>query len=218
MSMPPLPPQGPNSAENAPRRELSLLDATCLMVGIIVGSAIYRASPLIASNATLAACDWLTKIAPKAIPAAAEQPAFFSWVASLALVGIWVCGGLIALCGAFCYAELTSTYPESGGTYVFLTKAFGKPAGFAFAWCEFWIIRPANVGAILFVFASYASEVIAWQSPYASAGLALGALLALAGLNACGIQIGKWTQNSLTIASIKRSNKKLSFQATHKNI
>src|SRR5204862_932773 len=85
-----------------------------------------------------------------------------------AVIGVWLAGGLIALVGALCYAELATAYPRAGGTYIYLSEAFGRHAGFAFAWAEFWIVRPGNVGAIAFVMASYGQEVVAPRAEQAN--------------------------------------------------
>ena len=88
----------PNDSQAGPRRQLTLLDSTSIIVGIIIGSTIYESSPLIASSVPNA---W--------------------W-----LMGVWVLGGLLAFCGALCYAELATAYPQDGGDYVYLTRAGAK--------------------------------------------------------------------------------------------
>ena len=117
------------------------------------------------------------------------------------MAGVWLSGALIALVGALCYAELATAYPRAGGTYVFLTEAFGRHVGFAFAWVEFWIVRPGNVGAIAFVLATYAREILAPQAKsdlVLEVGLAVAAIVLLTLVNAAGLRMGKWTQNLLT--------------------
>jgi len=89
-----------------PKRELSLFDSTCIIVGIIVGAGIYETAP------TVAGC----------------------MAASPYILGIWVAGGLLALTGALCYAELATAYPHQGGDYVYLNRAYGRGAGFLFGW------------------------------------------------------------------------------------
>ena len=54
-------------------------------------------------------------------------------VGSAALVfAAWIVGGLIVLCGAFCFAELGAAMPEAGGRYVYLTRGLGPLWGFLF--------------------------------------------------------------------------------------
>jgi APA family basic amino acid/polyamine antiporter len=200
--------------EAAPRHQLSLLDSTCIIVGIIIGASIYHSSPDIASAAS-----------PAAVKLVSQWRDFFQLdalspegrvaVSQLAIVGVWLLGGALALIGALCYAELATAWPDAGGSYFFISKAFGKTLGFAFAWCECWIIRPGNVGAIAFVFAAYAMKLImpdksldadqaAVDVGYSvgPALLAAGAIAVLTMTNLLGLQIGKWTQNILTILKV----------------
>lgn len=174
-------PQGSQNAGQspAPRRQLTLLDSTCIIVGIIIGATIYESAPLIAASV--------------------DGPE--------SLLGVWVLGGLLALVGALCYAELTTAYPEDGGDYVYLTRAFGRPMGFLFAWTELWIIRPANIGAMAFVFAKYFSLMAppGWkwpERPAVLAALAASSVLAVTVLNLLGVKAGKWTQNLLTAVKV----------------
>ncbi len=152
---------------------LGLWDVVSIMIGIVVGVGIYETPPLVLRNV------------------AGPWQAMAVWVA---------CGGL-SLIGAFCYAELASTYPRSGGDYVYLTRAFGPWLGFLFAWFQLAAIRAANIAMMAFVFADYAASL--WPVPFAWQWLwAAGAVLVLAVLNLLGIVFGKETQNVLTLAKV----------------
>ena len=107
-----------------PKQQLTFLDATSIIVGIVIGAGIYETTPLIASSVSN----------------------------SFWLIILWCLGGLLSLIGALCFAELTTLYPKEGGDYVFLTEAYGKRMGFLFAWAGFWMIKPANIAAIAFSF------------------------------------------------------------------
>lgn len=157
----------------APRRQLTLFDSTSIIIGIIIGSGMYRTAPLIAQNVSSGA----------------------------ALLGVWLMGGAFALLGSLCYAELATALPEEGGDYRFLTRAYGRPVGFLFAWCEFWMVRPGSVGSLAFIFADYANQVVplGTQTPVLYAA---GAVVLLSGLNVLGVVTGKWTQNVLTLAKL----------------
>jgi amino acid transporter len=65
-----------------------------------------------------------------------------------ALLGLWVVGGLIALCGAVTVAELATSLPRTGGDYVFVREAFGPGAGFVSGWATF-ILGFAAPSAVL---------------------------------------------------------------------
>ncbi len=166
---------GPVAAA-APKRKLTLLDSTCIIVGIIIGAGIYRSSPDVA-----------------------QQMPNGWW-----LLFCWFLGGVLSLIGSLCYAELVTAYPHEGGDYVFSSRAFGKPFGFLFAWSQFWIVRPGSIGVMAYAFAEYANQI--WPRAadkdasiilpvYATASIVLLTLV-----NLLGIREGKWTQNLLTIA------------------
>ena len=61
-------------------------------------------------------------------------------------LGVWIAGGLYALCGAMTMAELAAMIPKSGGQYVFARRAFGEYAGFVIGWTD-WISSAAAVAA-----------------------------------------------------------------------
>jgi amino acid transporter len=176
----------------APRRELSLLDTTSIIVGIIIGSSIYEISPTVAA----ASRAWSGELV---------SPAWQATTQWATMLGVWLLGGLVALLGAMCYAELATAHPRAGGTYAFLAQAFGKSMGFAFAWSEFWIVRPGNVGAVAFVLARYGATLLpAGLSGHrhAPVAIATAAVVALSVINAIGLRAGKWTQNVLTAVKV----------------
>ncbi|MEN6449795.1 MAG: APC family permease [Thermoguttaceae bacterium] len=162
------------SRSGAPRRELTVYDSTCIIVGIIVGAGIYRISPEVAAKS----------------PGVA------------ALTALWLLGGAFALLGSLCYAELATAYPKEGGDYVYLTRALGRPVGFLFAWCQLWIVRPGSIGVMAYAFAEFANRI--WPQATGAAGVrvtvayAAGAVVALTAINLLGVREGKWTQNVLT--------------------
>lgn len=166
----------PVSEPAAPRRRLTLFDGVCIIVGIIIGAGFYETTPQIARDV--------------------GSPGL--------LLGVWLAGGLVSLVGAMCYAELATAWPREGGEYVFLTRAFGRHVGFLFAWAGFWVIRPGNVGAMAFVFASYAQQVLPLpMTPHhALLTWAAWAVVVFTGVNVLGVQTGKWTQNVLTAAKV----------------
>lgn len=160
---------------NEPIRRLTLLDSTCMIVGIIIGSGIYRTTPEIARQV-----------------AGPGQ-----------LMLIWALGGLLTLVGSLCYAELTTAFPRAGGDYHYLSRAYGAPFGFVFAWSEFWVIRPGNVGMVAFVMADYAQRLWPLRAgDHSTVWYAGGAVVVMGMMNLLGVSIGKWIQNVLTIAKV----------------
>lgn len=157
-----------------PRRELTLLDSVCLIVGIIVGAGIYQMAPDIARGASGGA----------------------------GLLALWLAGGLLSLCGAMGYAELATTYPREGGDYAYLTRAYGRWAGFLFGWIQLAIVRPGDIAVMAFAFASYACTIhdplANGPFPYGHQAYACLAVIVLTAINVAGVRQGKWTQNVLT--------------------
>lgn len=156
-----------------PKRVLSLFDGICIIVGIIVGVGIFETAP------TVAGCMG----------------------SSAGVLAIWVAGGLLALAGALCYAELATAYPHQGGDYVYLNRAYGGWAGYLFGWSQLAIIRPGDIALMAFVFARYARAL---YQPFERVDLLYAALavVVLTTINVIGVRTGKWTQNVLTVVKI----------------
>lgn len=192
------------SSPAAPRQHLTLFDSTCIIVGIIIGAGIYETTWLIASNVParwtlLPAFTLLGWSVPGVV-----VPGAYS------LVGVWILGGILSLIGALCYAELANMYPKEGGDYVYLTRGYGRPIGFLFAWSQLWVVRPGSIGAMAYIFARYANRLVPLDSylgpiaPIEPAQMAMlvyaaGSVLILSLINLLNVQTGKWTQNLLTV-------------------
>jgi basic amino acid/polyamine antiporter, APA family len=162
----------------APKRELTLFDSTSLIVGIIVGAGIYQMAPAIARGGGSAG----------------------------GMLVLWLAGGFISLCGALSYAELATAYPQEGGDYVYLTRAYGNWAGFLFGWLQTVIVRPGDIAVMAFAFATYARTIFdPFAGPHSAYTLKFYAALAVVALtliNILGVRQGKWTQNILTLAKV----------------
>jgi len=125
-------------------------------------------------------------------------------------MGLWVLGGLMAMIGSLCFAELATAYPTASGEYVYLRRAYGPFAGFAFAWAQLTAVRTgASLAPISYVFGEYANvlyEIFAkpWYDlgPHAKLIFATAAITVLTVVNALGIQPGRRTQNVLTLAKV----------------
>lgn len=161
---------------NEPKKQLTLFDSTCLIVGIIIGAGIYQMAPDIAKGA---ACWW-------------------------GVLAIWIAGGALSLCGALSYAELATAYPREGGDYVYLSRAYGPWAGFLFGWVQLVIVRPGDIAVMAFAFATYAMTLYDpfpnAVLPYTRLTYAVLAVVFFTAINVVGVREGKWTQNLLTVA------------------
>ena len=108
-------------------RELSLLDATMIVVGSMIGSGIFIVSA--ESSRLIGSPGWL--------------------------IMAWALAGLLTITGALCCAELAAMWPRAGGQYVFLREAYGPSIGFLFGWGLFLIIQTGTIAAVAVAFANF---------------------------------------------------------------
>ncbi len=129
----------------------------------------------------------------------------------------WLTGGILALCGALCYAELGANFPQAGGEYVFLRHSFGPAMAFLSGWVSFTVGFSAPIAAAALAFATYLSPVIGldnapafvWQagditllSLSSKEGLAIGVILVLTLVHYRGLRLGSRVQNGLTLIKL----------------
>lgn len=158
-------------------RRLGLWSAIAVVVGITIGSGIFR-TPASVTNRL-----------PGPLP----------------LFGVWIAGGVVALCGALTLAEVAGAFPDTGGIFVFIRKGWGRLPAFLFGWAELAIIRAAALGAIATTFAEYLLRVLGFDptvAPYASwvHYVAALAIAVIAALNYVGVRWGSLLQNVTTVA------------------
>lgn len=153
-------------------RQLTGWDAAAVILGVVIGSGIFAFPSLVAANVSNA------------------------WV----LLGLWLCGGAVALMGALCYAELSSTYPDVGGDYAFLRRAYGPELSFLFVWGRMTVIQTGAIAAAAFIGGNYLAEKVSLGA-YSAGIYAALIVLALTALNLAGLRFGKWTQHIL-VASV----------------
>jgi amino acid transporter len=161
---------------SAPRPVLSTLDGIVLIVGLVLGAGIFRAPQLVAAGS-------------------ASNEAFLL---------LWVVGGVVSLVGALCYAELGAAYPNAGGEYHFLRRAFGRQAGFLCAWSRLTVIQTGSIAILAFLVGDYVGS-IGWGDnapPWVSAGVAAAVVVLLTGLNVAGLRQGCRMQYALTTMEI----------------
>lgn len=161
------------SVPAAPQATLRVREAVAITVGIVVGAGIFR-TPSLVAGAT----------------GSAEI-----------MLAAWALGGLISLVGALCYAELASTYPNAGGDYHFLTRAFGRRLGFLYAWARLSVIQTGSIALLAFAFGDYMSELFN-IGPFSSALWAGAAVAALTAVHWVGVRAGTGFQNWLTALEV----------------
>ena len=166
----------PAASGELPRR-LGLWSAIAVVVGITIGSGIFR-TPASVTNRL-----------PGPLP----------------LFGVWAAGGIVALFGALTLAEVAGAFPSTGGIFVYINKAWGRLPAFLFGWAELAIIRAAAVGAIATTFAEYLLRVLGFDPTVAPYDgwvhyVAAVAIAVIAALNYIGVRWGAFVQNVTAIA------------------
>ena len=179
-------------------RGLSLLDATMIVVGSMIGSGIFITSA--ESSRLVGSPGWL-------------------------LVA-WALAGVLTITGALCCAELAAMWPRAGGQYVFLREAYGPSIGFLFGWGLFLIIQSGTIAAVAVAFANFTGALtdsisgerylvppLTLIKPFTISGLSFNGyalslstqqllavlmILFLTFINTRGLQTGKIIQNAFT--------------------
>jgi amino acid transporter len=156
-----------------PARVLSLVDTTAITVGIVIGAGIFSFPGLVA--------NFLGR--PDLI------------------VAVWVAGGILSLIGALCFAELATAFPDPGGEYHFLHRAYGRDCAFMYGWARMTVIQTGSIATLSFVFGDYAQQMapLGAHGPFIYAVLAI---VVLTGVNIVGLREAKWVQNLLEAGAI----------------
>jgi len=155
------------------KRKLGLFDAAMIVSGSIIGSGIFMNS--------------------------SECARFLQTSSQLLLV--WIIGGVIALLGGLCFAELGAMFPRTGGQYVYLEKAFRPWCGFLFGWTLFSTIQTGAIAAVSYTCARFIGTFIP-MSNGATILLAVALIWGLSLVNFLGIRPGSLVQNVFTTLKI----------------
>ncbi len=121
----------PTEPRDLPRR-IGFWGATAVMVGVIIGSGIFRTPPQIAQQLS--------------------SPGL--------ILTMWLLGGVLALLGAFTFAELAAMHPQSGGIYVFLRKGLGPRIAFVFGWTYMLLTKPFAAAGIAVIFSEHLNRLL----------------------------------------------------------
>jgi APA family basic amino acid/polyamine antiporter len=163
------------SAGSPLARKLGLFDTTMIVMGGIIGSGIF--------------------INPYVVARQVHTPGL--------ILAAWAFGGLIALAGAFIYAELSRHSSLSGGQYIYLRDAFHPALAFSYGWSLLLVIQSGGMAATAVTFAKYASAVGGRNlDDTAAAELAAVVLITLTIINCFGVRAGSTTQNLFMILKL----------------
>jgi basic amino acid/polyamine antiporter, APA family len=157
------------------RRVIGFFGGTALIVGITIGSGIFRKPPTIAG------------LVPN----------------PLVIIGLWSAFGLISICGALAVAELSTLLPRAGGVYVFLREAYGDSAAFVFGWLYVLITTPTAVAALGTVFAEFLLNLLGKPTDTSAVEvIAITAIVSLTGANILGARVGAAVSEVTTLVKV----------------
>ncbi|HET9047255.1 MAG TPA: amino acid permease, partial [Casimicrobiaceae bacterium] len=148
-------------------------DAVAIVVGIVIGAGIYKA--------------------PSVVADAIGDP---GWI-----IVAWLLGAFVSFVGALCYAELATAYPDAGGDYHFLTRAFGRDISFLYAWARASVINTGSIALLAFVFGDYLSTIVPFGA-HSGAKWAALVVVALTAINVAGLRKSVRAQNALTTIEV----------------
>jgi len=155
------------------KRALTSFDMTMIAIGASVGSGIFLTPALVAG----------------ALPS------------PLWILGVWLLGGVMALCGALTYAELGAMMPRAGGLYVFLSEAYGGLFGFLFGWAYFLVVNTGSLAALAIAFSTYFGFFV----PLSDVGItlvAISGLVLVTVLNVVGVKAGGIFSDVFTVLKL----------------
>ena len=155
------------------KRVLSLMDATMINAGGIIGSGIFMVPATVALYT-------------------ASSSLFFM---------VWILGGVVSLFGALSVAELGAAMPKAGGQYVFLNEAYGPVWGYLYGWAAVVVINTASMAAVGVAFAEYL-KFFYTISDLAVKEIAIFSIILLTIINIVDVKSGARFQNVFTFAKL----------------
>ncbi|MFN4768845.1 MAG: APC family permease [Candidatus Kapaibacterium sp.] len=173
-------------SEKSFKQDITLFDATMMVVGIMIGSGIFIVSADIARTVGSAGM----------------------------LLAVWGITGLLTLIGALSYGELGGMFPHAGGQYVYLREAFNRLVAFLYGWTFFMVIQTGSIAAVGVAFAKYLAVLVpaldeshtladvGFMKISISQFVAISLIVFLTWVNTGGIRLGKLIQNTFTFAKI----------------
>lgn len=157
-------------AGDAPK--IGVFDATMLVMGGIVGAGIFSNPAVVAKMVH----------------------------SGVLMMVVWAIGGIIALAGAFVYAELAARHPARGGHYAYMRDAFHPAVAFMFGWAILLVVQTGGLAAVAVIFARYFLAVV--PLPLSETTVAVLALAILTGVNCANLEAGNRTQSVFMVLKV----------------
>lgn len=155
------------------KKEINLLEATLLVVGIVIGSGVFFKPSSVFNNAGAPGLGILA----------------------------WVVGGVITVAGALSIAELGSAIPKTGGLIIYLKELYGEKYGFLFGWVQVLIYYPGLDAALAVIFATQCTSFID-ITPTGQKVLAIALLVVLGIINLISTKVGTKFASIATVAKL----------------
>lgn len=156
------------------RRVLGIFDATSMVTGNMIGSGIFL------------------------LVGFAAQPV----TSDFSLILAWIGGGLMALMGAFCIAELSTRFPQTGGDFIYLHKVYGPFPSFLYGWMSLVIFQTGATAVLALFSAKYTLQFLPQLQFLSVSGLASIILIFLTAIHCFKVQVGSRFQSILTIIKV----------------
>ena len=153
-----------HSPTAAPRPHLGLPTAILVALGMVMSTDVLKTAPTVAAN-----------------------------VPPGAFLALWIAGGLVTLVGALSYVEMACAFPDAGGEYSFLARAWGPRVGALYAWSRFAVMHTGWIALMAHLLADYAAAVVPLD-PWQRTGVALAIIALLALINCLHVRLGFLTQ------------------------
>jgi APA family basic amino acid/polyamine antiporter len=176
------------SEQNGFKPSLSLLDATMLVAGSMIGSGIFIVGADITRH--VGSAGWL--------------------------IAVWLITGFMTISAALSYGELSGMYPKAGGQYVYLKEAYNPLVGFLYGWSFFSVIQTGTIAAVGVAFAKFAGYFfpalnmqdqnilthIGSIKIYPAQIIAIAIVVLLTYVNTRGVKEGKIIQTTFTVSKL----------------
>ena len=156
-------------------RGLGLLAATCIVISDVIGTGVFLKARVMTCNVG----------APSLV------------------LGVWIAAGLLSLAGALTYAELAAMMPRSGGEYVFLREAYGRPCGFLYGWMRFFVGNSGALAALAAGFAIFLNVVSGGVlGPQGIPAMAIAAIFLVTLVNCAAVSVSGHIATALTVLKV----------------
>jgi APA family basic amino acid/polyamine antiporter len=154
-------------------RKLGLLDAACIIIGVVIGSGIF--------------------VLPNLIARELFSPA--------AILSVWAITGVLSYLGSLAYAELGAMMPATGGQYIYLREAYGPFAAFLCGWTFMLAVLSGGIAWLAVTFSIYLGQ-FAHLNRAESNLISLALIAVLSAVNYVGVRAGALVQRTFTFLKI----------------